>query len=96
MSTRRLSLGLVAALLVGGCSAPPQATPPSASDERVKALADAYLEGWFTRNPDQGTFYGVPGRHHDQLPDNSLAALADWERKEDAWLKEAAAIDLAG
>ena len=95
MSTRRLSLGLVAALLVGACSAPPQATPPSASDERVKALADAYLEGWFTRNPDQGTFYGVPGRHHDQLPDNSLAALADWERKEDAWLKEAVAIDPA-
>ena len=39
--------------------------------------------------PDQGTFYGVPGRRHDQLPDNSLEALAAWQTKEDAWLAEA-------
>ena len=96
MRTSRLSLSLIAALVVAGCSAPPNSTPPPAgADERVKALADAYLDGWFTRNPDQGTFYGVPGRHHDRLPDNSLAALTDWERKEDAWLQEAAAIDPA-
>src|SRR5512144_447397 len=96
MITSRLSLSLSAAFLVAACGAPPNSTlPPTGADERVKALADAYLEGWFTRNPDQGTFYGVPGRHHDRLPDNSLAALADWERKEDAWLKEAAAIDPA-
>ena len=95
MRTSRLSLSLIAALVVAGCSAPPNSTPPAGADERVKALADAYLDGWFTRNPDQGTFYGVPGRHHDRLPDNSLAALTDWERKEDAWLQEAAAIDPA-
>jgi uncharacterized protein (DUF885 family) len=45
------------------------------------------------RNPDQGTFYGVPGRRHDQLPDNSLEALAEWQKKEDAWLAEARSID---
>ena len=95
MSTSRLTVSLSAALLVAGCSAPPNSTPPAGADERVQALADAYLDGWFTRNPDQGTFYGVPGRHHDRLPDNSLAALADWQRKEDAWLQEAAAIDPA-
>src|SRR5436190_7487902 len=96
MRTRRLSPILIAALLVAGCTAPPNSTlPQTGADERVKALADAYLEGWFTRNPDQGTFYGVPGRHHDRLPDNSVAALADWERKEDGWLQEAAAIDPA-
>ena len=95
MSTSRLSQSLIAALLLAACSAPRSTPPSSAADDRVTALANAYLEGWLTRNPDQGTFYGVPGRHHDQLPDNSLAALADWERKEDGWLKEAAAIDPA-
>jgi len=62
------------------------------ADARVKALADAYLSGFFDRNPDQATYFGVPGRHHDQLPDNSLAAEKTWEAKEDAWLKDARAI----
>ena len=30
-------------------------------------VADAYLEGYFQRNPDQATLFGVPGRHHDVL-----------------------------
>jgi len=59
----------------------------------VKALADAYLEGYFDRNPDQATLYGVPGRRHDRLPDNSLDALKRWQAKEDAWIAEAKAID---
>jgi uncharacterized protein (DUF885 family) len=86
---------LVAAMLpIIGCGAQgndPQAGP--SADDRVEALADAYLEGWFARNPDQGTYYGVPGRRHDQLPDNSLEALAAWQTKEDAWLADARAID---
>src|SRR5206468_12515777 len=65
------------------------------ADERVRALAGAYLDGYFERNPDQVTLYGVPGRHHDKLPDNSLDALAIWQTREDAWLKDAAAIDPA-
>ena len=56
-------------------------------------MADAYLEGYFERNPDQVTVYGVPGRAHDRLPDNSLAALQSWWAREDAWLTEATAID---
>jgi len=84
---------LLAFIFITGCSEA-QRTPPTA-DTRVKALADAYLAGWFDRNPDQGTFYGVPGRHHDQLPDNARQALAEWQKKEDAWLAEAAAIDPA-
>ena len=46
--------------------------PPTAV---CSALADAFLDGYFERNPDQITLYGVPGRHHDRLPDNSLDAL---------------------
>ena len=82
-----------AVLAAAGCGQP--ATMQPAVDDRVRTLADAYLEGWFARNPDQGTFYGVPGRHHDQLPDNSLEALAAWQQKEDAWQTEARAIDPA-
>src|SRR5262245_61180884 len=89
----------VAALVtVLACSAGQESSPRQASesaDVRVRKLADQYLEGFFDRNPDQVTFYGVPGRHHDRLPDNSLAAQKAWEAKEDAWLVEARAITAA-
>ena len=45
--------------------------------------------GYFERNPDQVTLFGVPGRRHDTLPDNSLDALKAWQAKEDAWLAQA-------
>jgi uncharacterized protein (DUF885 family) len=85
----------LAALLVLSCSTPqpPATATPPPSDERVKALADAYLSGYFERNPDQITFFGIPGSHHDRLVDNSLAGLKGWEAKEDAWLADAKAID---
>ena len=59
----------------------------------MKSLADAYLSAYFDRYPDQGTYFGVPGRHHDQLPDNSLSAQKAWEAREDGWLAEARSID---
>ena len=65
------------------------------ADDRVSDLARGYLDGYFERNPDQVTIYGIPGRHHDKLPDNSLDALTVWQAREDAWLKTAAAIDPA-
>jgi uncharacterized protein (DUF885 family) len=41
------------------------------------------------------TLYGVPGRHHDALPDNSFDALRAWQAREDAWLAQAKEIDPA-
>jgi uncharacterized protein (DUF885 family) len=73
-------------------SAPPAAEPP---DARVRTLADAFLAGFFERYPEQVTSYGVPGRSHDRLTDNSLQALSAWEAREDAWLAEVRAIDPA-
>src|SRR5678815_1556169 len=58
-----------------GTPSPASAPVPEPADARARALADAYLEGFFERNPDQVTLFGVPGRRHDALPDNSLAAL---------------------
>src|SRR3954451_9085442 len=87
------------ALTAAGCSrgqqapAPAQTQAPERADAKVRALADAYLEGYFQRNPDQVTLYGIPGRHHDELPDNSLDALKGWQAKEDGWLAQARAID---
>ena len=65
------------------------------ADDRVSDLARGYLDGYFERNPDQVTIYGVPGRHHDKLPDNSLDALTLWQARENMWLKTAADIDPA-
>jgi uncharacterized protein (DUF885 family) len=83
-------------LLTLACAGPPPAPPPAPpADDRVKALADAYLDGFFARNPDQITLFGVPGRRHDALPDNSLDALRLWQAREDGWLKALQQIDPA-
>src|SRR5262245_60492320 len=89
-----VALACASAACGGGAPAPaPRPEAPGESDGRVKALADAYLAGYFDRNPDQATLYGVPGRKHDRLPDNSLDALKQWQAKEDGWLRDAKSID---
>lgn len=85
-----------AAALIGvacaGTGAPPPAAKP-APDERVKALADEFLSAYFDRNPESATLYGVPGRHHDKLGDNSPESLKAWQAREDAWLRDVDHID---
>src|SRR6185503_9423947 len=93
---RRFFVGVCLLVTVGGCSRPaeePRARQPA--DAQVRALADAYLDGFFERNPDAVTVYGVPGRRHDTLPDNSREALKTWQAKEDGWLARATQIDTA-
>jgi uncharacterized protein (DUF885 family) len=85
----------VSAACKQGTSSPAPASAPQPADGRVRALADVYLEGFFERNPDQVTLFGVPGRRHDALPDNSLDALRAWQVKEDGWLDQAKRIDPA-
>jgi uncharacterized protein (DUF885 family) len=65
------------------------------TDARVKAAADTFLEAFFDRSPEAVTQFGVPGRHHDRLTDNSLTALKVWEDREDAMLRDLVQIDLA-
>src|SRR6266446_6816808 len=91
---RRFFVGVCLLVAVGGCSRPAEQPParPSA-DAQVRALADAYLDGFFERYPDAVTLFGVPGRHHDKLPDNSLDAVKAWQAREDAWLAQAKQID---
>jgi uncharacterized protein (DUF885 family) len=65
------------------------------ADPRVKALADRYLEAVFERSPESATLYGVPGRRHDKLTDNSIAAVRAWATREDGFLNELKQIDRA-
>src|SRR5258708_33578600 len=92
-------LAIVSAACNNGPKPPaPGSSPAPAAeraDARVRALADAYLDGFFDRNPDQVTLFGVPGRHHDALPDNGFDALRSWQAKEDTWLAQAKQIDPA-
>ena len=52
----------------------------------VRQLADTYLTAYFEQHPDEATLDGVANTRHDRLPDNSPAALARWQQREDDWL----------
>ncbi len=93
MLRRQIALAFLLSLIVSACTRQPPAPKAPSADERVRALADEYLENYFDRYPEQATVYGVPGRRHDQLFDNSLEALQEWKNKENAWLVRAARID---
>jgi uncharacterized protein (DUF885 family) len=61
---------------------------PTLAQRDVEAIADDYLAALLEYRPEMGTLYSLPGARHDRLPDNSLAALATWQAREDAWLAE--------
>ena len=84
---------IVLLLAACGCSSTVDKPAPPPGDAKAQALADAFVSGYFDRNPEEATIFGVPGRHHDKLTDNSLGALKAWEGKEDGWLSDAKAID---
>lgn len=79
LSLRPLS-ALVTVIILTACAEP--APLPSA----IEQLADEYLEAMIEEDALMGTYYAIDGARHDQLPDNSLAGLAAWQQKEDAWL----------
>jgi uncharacterized protein (DUF885 family) len=92
---RRFAILFLIPILAAACGR--TADSPSSSSEpadtRVRELADAYVSGYLDQFPEQATYYGVPGRRHDKLTDNSPSAVAAWQAREDRWLAEAKAID---
>jgi uncharacterized protein (DUF885 family) len=58
----------------------------------IEALADEVLAAMLERNPEMATRYSIAGARHDRLFDNSRAALAEWQAREDAWLARLNAI----
>ena len=80
MTALRKIGAITAILLSTACSQP--APPPSA----IEQLADEYLDDLMESDALMGTYYSIEGARHDRLPDNSLAGIAKWQAKEDAWL----------
>ena len=64
-----------------------QANHPDSLAARARQLADTYVVAYFERHPDEATLDGVAKGPHDRWPDNSPAALAHWQQREDAWLE---------
>jgi uncharacterized protein (DUF885 family) len=82
-------------LSCGRTESPAPAASREPADARVRQLADTYLDAYFTQFPENVTYYGVAGKRHDRLQDNSLQALAKWQAQEDRWLADVRAIDAA-
>ena len=61
-------------------------TETTSSPSAIEQLADEYLDAMMEEDALMGTYYAIEGASHDRLPDNSLAGLATWQEKEDAWL----------
>ncbi len=96
---RSLSL-VLAGIVAAGCAtrgpaAPAASAARAASDPRgaVRTLEDDYLNERFRRFPEQATRLGWPGADHGALTDPRPAAVAEWQRTEDAILARAKAID---
>ena len=86
MNTLRIfTRGLTAGALTLVLTACTDTAPPSSA---IEQLADEYLAELMESDALMGTYYSIEGARHDRLPDNSLAAMAAWEAKEDAWLAE--------
>jgi uncharacterized protein (DUF885 family) len=95
---RRLALLLCCAAICA-CRAAPEPVPAAGTsgqpNARVRAVADEFVNAYFDRSPESATLFGVPGRRHDKLTDNTLAALEAWKTREDTLLKQLRQIDPA-
>jgi uncharacterized protein (DUF885 family) len=76
-----------------GVTACTEQAPPADPAATVNDIADRYYAWTLQRAPEQAYFSAIDIEHHDGLFDNSLTALAEAERFEDALLVELEAID---
>jgi len=58
----------------------------------IEDIADEILEATMLRYPSTPTFYSIKNSRHDQLFDNSLSSMQQWQDREDQWLDELNAI----
>ncbi len=65
-----------------------------AEQATIESIADDYQQGLFERHPELGTSYGLPDVRHDALTDNSLAAMVEWQQREDHWLQQLNALGM--
>ena len=82
-----LNIILLTLFLISSCSLENQN-----SNRTIEDIADEILDATMLRYPSTPTFYSIENYRHDQLFDNSLDALDQWQVKEDQWLEELDAI----
>ena len=93
MSRRAVGAALVCFVLLAGCAGREATVPSGDASTRATALADEFLDAYLDRHPEMATYYGIEGRQHDRLTDNSMEALAAWQEREDGWLLEIRGLD---
>ncbi len=86
------SICLVALAFAFGCGDAPRTGD---SEARVLAIGDELVAESFEQFPGRLARLRPPGARHDRLPDDSLAGMAERQRRQDAWLRELRGIDPA-
>ncbi len=87
---------VLSSFALASTSAPaPKATNDSESHlDAVRSLADTYLQERLSRAPTYRYFIDMPPARHDDLEDNTLAALQAWHTVEDELVARARSIPL--
>ena len=80
--------GALILVLLASCKHSQVQPPPD-----ITQLADAYVAEFVSRFPEQAELSGMSLPRHDGLTDNSLVALAAWEKLEDGWAESVSKID---
>lgn len=94
--SRRTTTALLAPVLASCAALAPAAAQRTRADSaaaRVTAIADAYVREYKAAYPENAIYAGFSDVRPERFSDNSLAALAAWRRREDAWAAELARID---
>ncbi len=86
VKTSKLFLLALTCFIAASCGKVEQ--EPQAVKRSIEVVAHEYLDAMLERFPELATSYSLPGARHDALFDNSLDAQADWQAREDDWLRE--------
>lgn len=88
------SLLAIAALTTASCSQSPSAQPGDAA-ATARRVAQEFVDGYYHQFPEEAYEIGYPDTPMDRLGDRSVAAIAAWQAREDAWLATLKQIDPA-
>lgn len=92
---RSITIVLSSIALASCASRGPEPAPVDVDvlGKQVTRVADEYVAAYSAAFPEWAALSGLSLPRHDRLGDNSLAALAAWHRKQDAWLEAMQDID---
>lgn len=88
-------LFIIPTFFIAACGGGDATPPGSGLPDRVKTIAQEFVDGYYHQFPEEAYEVGYPDTPMDRLGDRSQAAMAAWRAKEDAWLAALTAIDPA-